>query len=102
MTARRRTILLLICAAFFLARSPLCLAQDELLPKHINARAQRSIKAGLDYLAKTQTQDGNWTGTPDTIAYPTAMAGLAGMAFLAHGDTPSRGPYADNIHRLEL
>jgi hypothetical protein len=74
---------------------------DDLYPKYINARTQRAIKAGLDYLAKTQADDGNWN-TPDGVAYPTVMASLAGMAFLAHGDTPSRGPYADNIRRAEL
>jgi hypothetical protein len=30
------------------------------------------------------------------------MTGLAGMAFLAHGDTPSRGRYAENIHKIIL
>ena len=53
-------------------------------------------------MAKTQAQDGNWNNSQDAIAYPVAMAALAGMAFLAHGDTPSRGPYADNIHRVEM
>ena len=74
---------------------------DELLPQHINAQTQKAIKAGLDYLAQTQLQDGNWGGQ-DGAAYPTVMAALGGMAFLSHGDTPSRGPYADNIHRVEL
>jgi hypothetical protein len=75
---------------------------EELLPKHINAKTQHAVKTGLDYLAKTQSQDGNWSNGQDGSAYPTVMAALAGMAFLAHGDTPSRGPYADNIHRTEL
>ncbi|MGA2229373.1 MAG: prenyltransferase/squalene oxidase repeat-containing protein [Tepidisphaeraceae bacterium] len=77
-------------------------AQEEMYPKHLNAASQRAIKAGLEYLAKTQSQDGYWAGTPDAAAYPTVMAGLAGMAFLAHGDTPSRGPYADHIRAAEM
>jgi prenyltransferase beta subunit len=76
-------------------------APGDLYPKHINARAQQSIKRALDYLASTQTEDGNWNGTADGVAYPTVMASLSAMAFLAHGDTPSRGPYADNIRRAE-
>jgi len=92
---------LLMAAALALALGQMAVA-DELYPKHIDARTQQAIKAGLDYLAKTQSQDGNWTSSPDGIAYPTVMAALAGMAFLSHGDTPSRGPYADNIHRAEL
>ncbi len=74
---------------------------DELLPQHINVQTQKAIKSGLDYLAQTQLQDGNWGGQ-DGSAYPTVMAALAGMAFLSHGDTPSRGPYSDNIRRDEL
>jgi hypothetical protein len=74
---------------------------DDLLPQHINVQTQKAIKSGLDYLAQTQLQDGNWGG-PDGSAYPTVMAALSGMAFLSHGDTPSRGPYAENIHRVEL
>ena len=77
-------------------------AGEEILPKHLTPQTQKTIKAGLDYLAKTQNQEGNWSGTADGTTYPTAMAALAGMAFLAHGDTPSRGPYAANIHNLEI
>jgi hypothetical protein len=96
-----RRILLILTALCLLLRSAPCPA-DELYPKHINAQTQKAIKAGLDHLAKTQSQDGDWNSSPDGIAYPVAMSALAGMAFLAHGDTPSRGPYADNIHRVEL
>ena len=60
------------------------------------------IKKGLDYLASTQNDDGFWNNGPDGQAYPTCMASLAGMAFLAHGDTPSRGPYAANVRKVEL
>jgi hypothetical protein len=81
--------------------NPMLSAEDTLYPKHLNARAQQSIKKALDYLASTQTEDGNWNSTADAVAYPTVMASLAGMAFLAHGDTPTRGPYAENIRRTE-
>ena len=30
------------------------------------------------------------------------MTSLAGMAFLANGNTPSRGPYAENVHRAMI
>jgi prenyltransferase beta subunit len=76
-------------------------AGPDLYPKHINARAQQSIKKALDYLASTQSEDGNWNNSADGISYPTVMASLAAMAFLAHGDTPTRGPYAQNIARAE-
>jgi hypothetical protein len=92
----------LACLAVLLVVSARVNAADTtLLPKHITPKAQQTIKKALDYLASTQTEDGNWNGTPDAVAYPTVMASLAGMAFLAHGDTPSRGPYAENIRRTE-
>lgn len=75
---------------------------QEIYPKHIDLRTQQAIKRGLEYLARTQTQDGNWNGGADTTTYPTSMAALAGMALLAAGNTPSRGPYADNVKRAEL
>ena len=50
----------------------------------------------------TQNDDGFWNNAQDGQAYPTCMASLAGMAFLAHGDTPSRGPYAANVRKVEL
>jgi prenyltransferase beta subunit len=97
----RIVLAFVVVAGLFVTAARPCRA-DELYPKHLNARTQKAIKAGLDYLAKAQNQDGNWTATEDGVGYPTAMAGLAGMAFLAHGDTPSRGPYAQNIRKVEL
>ena len=80
---------------------PRAQAAEEIYPKHCNAKSQAAVKKGLDYLAKSQTQDGNWAGTPDTNAYPVTMTSLAGMAFLANGNTPTRGPYADNVRKIE-
>lgn len=75
--------------------------EQERLPKHVTPKVQQSVKRGLEFLAKTQTQDGNWVGTPDANAYPITSAALAGMAILANGNTPSRGPYADQVKRVE-
>ena len=41
------------------------------------------------------------TTVPTEFPYPTVMASLSAMAFLSHGDTPTRGPYAQNIARAE-
>src|SRR4051794_10951442 len=76
-------------------------AQD-LYPKHIDARTQQAIKRGLEYLAKNQTPDGNFNGGQDATAYPTTVVSLAGMAFLCGGNTPSRGPYSENVKRAEM
>jgi prenyltransferase beta subunit len=76
-------------------------AAEELFPKYINAQTQKSIKLGLDFLAKQQAPEGNFPSTNDGAEYANTMASLAGMAFLANGNTPSRGPYADNVRRVE-
>jgi prenyltransferase beta subunit len=101
MRYRFQPVVLLLAAAICLAPGASFAADTTLYPKHINARTQQAIKKALDYLASTQTENGNWNGTADAVQYPTVMASLAGMAFLAHGDTPSRGPYAQNIRRVE-
>ncbi len=72
----------------------------ELYPEHMNAKVQKAIVKGLDYLAKTQGPDGNWPNGRDGAAYPISMTALAGMAFLAHGNTTTRGPYAENVSRV--
>ena len=70
-----------------------------LLPKHFNEKTQKAIEQGLEYLASTQATDGSWRNTRDGAAYPVTMTSLAGMAFLAGGNTTSRGPYADNVKK---
>ena len=64
------------------------LAQD-ILPKHVTPQAQAAIKRGLEFLARYQSQDGSFSSGREGGAYPVAMSSLAGMAFLANGNTPS-------------
>ncbi|MCL2640300.1 MAG: terpene cyclase/mutase family protein [Phycisphaerales bacterium] len=71
-----------------------------ILPKHVTPKTQASIQKGLTWLAKTQDKDGSYTSQRDGQSYPYAMTALAGMAFLANGNTPSRGPYAENVARI--
>jgi hypothetical protein len=72
------------------------LAAEEVLPKHVTPEAIRAVVKGLDYLAAQQADDGSWI-TGGGQVYPVAMTGLAGMALLAHGDTPTRGKYSRNV-----
>src|SRR5262249_41383426 len=74
---------------------------DELYPRFINAQTQKAIKNGLDFLAKSQGPDGNFPNSQDGAEYAVTMTSLAGMAFLANGNTPNRGPYAENVRRVE-
>ncbi len=70
--------------------------EKEVLPKHVTPEALRAVIRGLDHLAGVQSDDGSWI-VGGGQAYPVAMTGLAGMAFLAHGNTPTRGRYAKNV-----
>ena len=69
---------------------------DEVLPKHVNADTIKAVRAGLDYLAATQGSDGAGE-TPEGRPIRWRFPSLAGMAFLAHGNTPTRGHYAQQV-----
>jgi len=96
----RGTLLAGLFVACLLLCGPADAQAQELLPKHITPQTQASIKRGLDYLAKVQGKDGSFTADQDGQSYPITMTALAGMAFLANGNTPSRGPYADRVARI--
>src|SRR5438552_16814379 len=94
----KTSVTLLLCLALL---SPLVRGQER-LPLHVTPVVQKSVSKGLDWLAKNQGQDGNYPNSQDGRQYPVAMTSLAGMAFLANGNTPSRGSYAENVHRAML
>ncbi len=66
----------------------------------VPAEVDNIYQRGLSYLAKTQSQDGTWSSDTGaaTGARPGAVA-FCVLAFLAHGDDPNHGPYADNIQK---
>ncbi len=70
-------------------------------PKLVTVATERAIEKGIQWLARHQGRDGSFRegGQGMGGAYPTAMTALAGMAFLGHGDTPTRGRYANNVRR---
>jgi hypothetical protein len=90
----------LVAAALVLCLGARLATAEDLLPKHITPEAQKAIEKGLNYLAAKQQADGSFSDTDEGKAYPVAMTSLAGMAFLANGSTPSRGPYADNVAKI--
>ncbi len=51
---------------------------------------------GLQFLAKNQTEQGTWN---DGIGDQPGVVGLCVAAFLAHGEDPVNGPYADTIRK---
>ncbi|RMG15454.1 MAG: hypothetical protein D6731_08305 [Planctomycetota bacterium] len=77
------------CVAFALA--PLGRAQE---PVRARERSRADIDAGLRWLAAQQASDGSW-GTKNKLA----LTGMSGLALLASGSTPQRGPFAPAIRR---
>jgi len=73
-------------------------------PRFIDERTVEAIDKGLKWLAAAQNTDGSWRGNPNVYGgeFPVAMTGLAGLAFLSHGDTPETGVYAANVKRALL
>jgi hypothetical protein len=89
-----------LLAAGALLLSPACAgAVEEVMPKHITAATLKAVRAGLDYLAKSQGSDGSWNNDEGGQAYPVAMTALAGTAMLANGNSPSRGRYAPQVEK---
>src|SRR5579872_1450622 len=74
-------------------------AADEVLPKHITPETLKAVRDGLDYLARTQADDGAWHDGQGGAAYPVAVTSLALTSLLAHGDSPTRGRYAPQLER---
>ncbi len=81
----------------FLACSPIAHAQfptaqmGEVVPRDV----REVYEKGLQYLAKTQTEDGDWRGGQGG----PGVTGMAVMAFLASGEDPNFGIYSGNIRR---
>lgn len=59
----------------------------------IDEATQAKIDKGLDWLASQQGRDGGLRGSSAV----TCATSLAGLAWLARGDTGERGRYSDNI-----
>src|SRR2546425_4096681 len=58
----------------------------------ITAEAQDAIDQGLAFLARNQNQNNGSFGTNQHTG-SVAITGLAGLAFMAAGNQPSRRPY---------
>ena len=69
------------------------------LPEIVTRETQAAIEKGLEYLVRTQRNDGSWTVSSSYRGYSTVMTSLAGMALMANGSTPEEGPYARQVTR---
>jgi len=72
---------------------------EEVLPKHVTEKTLKAVRSGLDYLARTQADDGAWREGQGGQAYPVAMSALACTALLANGNSPTRGRYSEQLQR---
>ena len=75
-------------------------AKAQTFPRAVNDTVSVEVEAiykrSLRYLSNTQSADGAWGG--GTGSRPGTV-GLCLLAFLAHGDDPNHGPYAENIRK---
>jgi hypothetical protein len=63
----------------------------------VTPSAQKAIDLGLAFLARQQREDGSFGS--GGYSRNVAVCGLAGMAFMAGGSTPDRGPYGEQVSR---
>jgi hypothetical protein len=89
------SVTVIICP---LAKTKLARA-EEVLPKHVTEKTLKSVRSGLDYLARTQSDDGAWREGQGGQSYPMAMSALACTALLANGNSPTRGRYSEQLKR---
>ena len=86
----RKMVQLTLAATFATLALP---AQENSYPPGVTAEVHASIQRGLKWLSNNQANDGSWRNSGGYGSYPAAMTGLAGMAFIASGSTPTRGRY---------
>ena len=69
------------------------------LPDGVTNDTVRAIQRGLEFLAREQNKDGSWRSAGGFGSYPVVMSSLAGLALIAGGSTPERGPHAKQVRR---
>jgi len=101
MRRRRAAPWLALAAVALPVLAPRTRAQEGRVPTRpplVTDRIERAIERGVDFLVRTQSErEGSWRS--DNGDYPVAMTGLAGLALMASGSTPTRGPHAKNVAR---
>ncbi len=60
------------------------------------ARTLQAVERGLAWLAAQQAEDGSFGGLSHYGRH-VGITGLAGLAYLSHGDTPGRGQYGGAV-----
>jgi Prenyltransferase and squalene oxidase repeat len=86
---------LALCAA----ASPVLGQEKAIYPEGVDAEIEGAIQRGLGFLVRSQNRDGSWRSEGGRGEYPCAMTGLAGIAILASGSTPTRGRHWRAVRR---
>ncbi len=102
MSARGAVGILPVCALVVcLARGETAFAQKVALgldrPELVNAGIEKSIESGIQYLLSVRQPEGHWENSNSRSSrktFPCANTALVGLALLADGSTPTRGPHA--------
>jgi hypothetical protein len=66
----------------------------------ITPETDRAIRSGLAWLSRSQNTDGSFGN--GTYRGNIAVTSLAGLAFMASGSSPGRGPYGSHIDKALL
>jgi hypothetical protein len=77
------------------AAPPVTANKSEVRGDEITPELERVVARGLEALAKRQQADGSYNGGGADVA----ITALAGIAFMADGNLPSRGKYGQNVQR---
>lgn len=59
----------------------------------ITPQSEEALKRGIEWLARNQGPEGNWTSND------LGVVSTGALAFMAAGHLPGRGPYGDNVKR---
>jgi hypothetical protein len=68
----------------------------------MNADIVTAVDKGLGYLTKMQQPDGSFPAKWDGKGYPATMTSLSGLALMASGSTPEKGPYAAHLKKAMI
>lgn len=68
---------------------------EQTAAEFLTADVSRAVEQGLAFLDRQQRDDGSFGA--GGYSRDVAVAGLAGMAYLASGSTPGRGPHGEQV-----
>lgn len=85
-------------AAPAVGQEPVPAARETTSFQELDRETLDAIERGIDWLAREQLGgSGRWPSTPQR--YQMSITALAGLALLAHGDTPDSGKHAREVRR---